>query len=87
MLWSRSKDVIRVQNHRRFWSVCPRCRKKLPDECQGHDPCIENCPGTTDACCGHGYSDAAYVTLEYGNVLRGKKALDYFAQFDIGPGK
>ncbi len=35
------------------------------------DPCLGTLPGVVNACCGHGESDASYVVLSDGVVLRG----------------
>lgn len=84
------KDTPEVKGYfalRPFWKYCPACGLDLPQECAGHDPCIKNCPGTDDACCGHGIFDAAYVTLVDINphrkriVLNGEKAIMYFKQY------
>lgn len=40
----------------------------------GHDPCIANLPGITDACCGHGKE--GYLGFENGIVIRGKFAIE-----------
>lgn len=59
--------------------TCPTCN--LIVAFNKHDPCIENLPNTDDACCGHGYKEEAYVSVdigEYPDILRGQDALDYF---------
>jgi hypothetical protein len=49
--------------------ACSRC--KLYPTPEGHDPCIANLKGVTNACCGHGIEDG-YVQLENGLVIRGQ---------------
>ena len=47
--------------------ACPRCGQ-LPSE-DGHDACLGNLPGVTNACCGHGVEDA-YIQFENGIEMR-----------------
>jgi hypothetical protein len=47
---------------------CTKCKKKATKD--GHDPCIANLPGVTDACCGHGRHEG-YLIFENGTVIRG----------------
>ena len=47
---------------------CPKCGKKATKE--GHDPCLANLPGVTNACCGHGVTEG-YIAFEDGTVIRG----------------
>lgn len=49
-------------------SHCDNCLLKRP--ASGHDPCIANLPGITDACCGHG-KRKGYLAFENGIVIRG----------------
>lgn len=35
------------------------------------DPCLGNLPGVTNACCGHGVPDEAYICFEGGLAIRG----------------
>lgn len=44
----------------------------------GHDPCIRALPGVSNACCGHGELDEAYVQLDSGPCLYGAKAAAFF---------
>jgi len=48
---------------------CSLCGGKRTED--GHDPCIANLPGVSNACCGHGVKDA-YVAFENGLVIRGE---------------
>mgnify|MGYP006282749705 CR=1 FL=1 len=47
---------------------CPKCNKFATSE--DHDPCIENLPGVSHACCGHGV-DESYVKFTNGVTLYG----------------
>ena len=47
---------------------CISCKKKATKD--GHDPCIANLPGVTDACCGHGRHEG-YIVFENGTTIRG----------------
>lgn len=47
---------------------CLKCGLERTKE--GHDPCIANLPGVTNACCGHG-THQAYVLFENGLIIRG----------------
>ena len=52
---------------------CGHCHKSAgPD---GHDPCLGTLPGVSNACCGHGVEDEAYVSLEDGMRHAGREAL------------
>ena len=46
---------------------CKKCNK-LPTK-DGHDDCIADLPGITNACCGHG--DKGYLQFSDGTVIRG----------------
>lgn len=48
---------------------CGNCGKYRTED--GHDPCLSNLPGVTNACCGHGNKKESYVQFENGVVLRG----------------
>jgi hypothetical protein len=49
--------------------ACPRCGEFPTSE--GHDPCIANLPGVSNACCGHGV-EPGYVQLNNGRTIRGQ---------------
>lgn len=51
-----------------FERRCGFCGEQATPD--GHDPCIANLPGVTNACCGHGI-DEGYVQFENGVVIRG----------------
>lgn len=57
---------------------CKKCGK-MPSE-NGHDACIENLPNVTNACCGHGNDENAYVILEY----HGKEAAEIIKKIKNG---
>lgn len=57
---------------------CGHCGQHNTPE--GHDACLGELPGVLNACCGHGEQSVAYVQFEGGGELRGRKALDYFAE-------
>jgi len=65
---------------KQFCSHCNKYRTK-----EGHDGCIGKLQGVTNACCGHGETDAAYVQFDHNafdeepNKIRisGKEALKY----------
>jgi hypothetical protein len=54
---------------------CGKC--KLSDTPEGHDGCLGTLPGVRNACCGHGYVDEAYVSLDTGIRLGGAEALEW----------
>ena len=46
---------------------CPNCGEQpvwCELCCEYHDACLGHIPGASDACCGHGYRDQAYVWYE-----------------------
>lgn len=47
---------------------CTKCGKYETEE--GHDYCITNLPGVTNACCGHGVEEG-YIQFEDGRIIRG----------------
>jgi hypothetical protein len=53
---------------------CSHCGADMPT---GPDACIGMLPGVKEACCGHGKTGNAYVTLDDGTVLYGTDALRY----------
>lgn len=53
---------------------CGKCGLRFSS--QGHDPCIANLIGVTNACCGHGIEDDAYVQLENGDLHTGAFAIE-----------
>jgi hypothetical protein len=59
------------------WRSCPHCKKDPAADCEDPpDPCLGWLPGVKFACCGHGYTNRAYVLLEgESNYRRGKDAL------------
>jgi hypothetical protein len=54
---------------------CPRCGQ--PPTSDGHDACLGTLMGVTNACCGHGNTDFAYVDFESGVSLRGEGAVKW----------
>ena len=57
--------------------ACVKCRKT--PALNGHDPCIANLTGVTNACCGHGV-ERGYIQFDDGRVFRFgnlKQDLDY----------
>jgi hypothetical protein len=63
--WHYLDNGILIEDNRRS---CVKCGKNMTDK--GHDYCIANLPGVTNACCGHGV-DEGYIQFEDGRVLRG----------------
>ena len=59
-----NNDAINVVSKR-----CPKCGEGVTPE--GHDPCITNLPGVTNACCGHGSSEGGYIQFSDGRIIRG----------------
>jgi hypothetical protein len=55
-------------NHAVFSKRCPKCGLGITPE--GHDPCIANLPGVTNACCGHGQGQG-YIQFSDGRAIRG----------------
>jgi hypothetical protein len=60
---------------------CGFCGKYNTPE--GHDGCIGTIPGVTNACCGHGDVNDAYVQFETGKVINGQKALPLLDTFSL----
>jgi len=62
---------------------CSHCQSKRTKE--GYDACIGKLQGVTNACCGHGETDAAYVQFDHSEYkkepnkrrLSGDAALKY----------
>lgn len=44
---------------------CGECN--LPNRDDGHDACLGELPGVSNACCGHGVPEAAYVQFIQGD--------------------
>lgn len=61
-------EVIEIARGRPKDLPCASCGEKRTSE--GHDPCIANLPGVTNACCGHGLIQG-YVQFSSGKVIRG----------------
>lgn len=67
----------------RFCDTCERTDETWGDRPCGHcglygssnsgepDPCLGMLPGVTNACCGHGDPDEAYICFQGGLVIRG----------------
>ena len=58
--------------------TCGRCGEAT--KADGHDPCIGSLPGVSNACCGHGVLEEAYVQLDSGTRLSGIKAVAFFEE-------
>lgn len=55
---------------------CGNCGKhKTKDD---HDHCIANLRGVSNACCGHGDTDSAYIQYDSGLIVRGSEAVAAF---------
>ena len=48
----------------------------------GHDGCLETLPGITNACCGHGEEEEAYLQFQDGSVVSGKEAIAWRLALD-----
>lgn len=48
---------------------CGHCGKHNTDK--GHDACLGELPGVSNACCGHGDRDNSYIQFENGIIVRG----------------
>lgn len=71
VIYSDDRTLVDSQNPR----PCLGCKAVCAHG--GHDPCIANLPGTSQACCGHGLavtprgqSPNGYVALEDGRMFR-----------------
>lgn len=53
---------------------CSHCEKFCTPE--GHDACLGTLPGVTNACCGHGVLNDAYVQIGSGKVVLGETAVE-----------
>lgn len=51
---------------------CGSCHRRRTE--RGHDPCIADLPGVSNACCGHGHG-GAYVQLDDGTHIGGQDAV------------
>lgn len=56
---------------------CGICGKERTPE--GHDACLGELPGVSNACCGHGSDREAYVQFDTGARLSGSAAVVAFA--------
>jgi len=45
---------------------------------EGHDGCLGTLRDVTNACCGHGRGEEAYVVLDDGKRLAGVAAIEFF---------
>ena len=55
--------------------ACGFCNENHTPE--GHDPCLGTLSGVSNACCGHGTEEKAYIQFTDGRkTIRGKKALE-----------
>jgi len=46
----------------------------------GHDACLGTLPDVAFACCGHGYTENAYVWFDDGTGLYHEKAIEWFKE-------
>ncbi len=60
VLWRYEDNDSPVRDH---WKErpCGKCSEQFTEK--GHDPCIANLPGVSNACCGHGNDAEAYVVF------------------------
>ena len=63
------------------WKDRPCGKCGLPFTEEGHDGCIGTLPDAINACCGHGFTDEAYVQFEDGRELRGPAAMEFMEPF------
>lgn len=56
-VYSDTRELVSANPGRK----CGHCNR--PNRSDGHDACLGVIPGATNACCGHGNDDAAYVQL------------------------
>jgi hypothetical protein len=61
---------------------CAQCERVVP---AGPDLCLGRLPGVDFACCGHGDTEGAYVSLSDGRDHYGQAALDWFSAQGVGP--
>lgn len=45
---------------------------------EGHDPCLGTLDGVSNACCGHGVTEEAYVQFGDGTIISGSDAVKFF---------
>ena len=50
----------------------------LPTQ-EGHDACLGTLSGVSNACCGHGHTDDAYIMLDDGKCIRGADVAIYLS--------
>ena len=58
---------------------CIKCGSRKWSGDGEHDECLGFLPGVTNACCGHGDPEQAYVVFENGVVLRGFHVANIYA--------
>lgn len=64
--WRYVTDEVPTAGNRRN---CAECNKS--DTIDGHDACLGTLPGVSNACCGHGEVDMAYIQWSDGSCTRG----------------
>lgn len=76
----RYEDGTPHRDEERSCVVCHRTAgDALPSGDQAPDPCLGMLDGVEWACCGHGYTDHAYVVFDNGDRLYEGDALEHFA--------
>jgi hypothetical protein len=62
------------------WQDRPCAHCGLESTPEGHDGCLGALEGVTNACCGHGEPETAYVQFDDGSELREGEAVAYFEE-------
>lgn len=68
-IYSDTKEPVKDFH---FTRACGNCNKPYTSE--GHDGCLGNLRGITNACCGHGDTGEAYIQFLNTFCVRGKVA-------------
>ena len=68
--WLYSDNLTSIANEDRSCHYC-----LLPNREGGHDACLGELPGVSNACCGHGRVGEAYVQNTSGGTVRGEEAV------------
>ena len=83
MVWCYADTMTPVSEN--IDRPCGHCG--LPNTKEGYDGCLGQLPGVSNACCGHGRVDDAYVSLDSGQRYSGLAAIGLMAAMGArGPG-
>ena len=61
-----------------LWDEMPCGYCGLLNTIEGYDGCIKRVANATNACCGHGITNDAYIQFSDGSCIRGDEAIKMF---------